>query len=54
MAPQSAQVERDGGTMVIRDAWTDNEDHDDWLVATKVGPPLERADVWAGRESAGY
>jgi hypothetical protein len=42
-------IERDGGTIVVRDVWTDNEDHAAWLVATKVGLPLERVTVWAGR-----
>ena len=45
-------VERDGATIAIRDVWTENEDHAAWLVATKVGLPLERVTVWAGRESA--
>jgi hypothetical protein len=27
-----------------------NEDHAAWLVATKVGLPLERVTVWAGRD----
>lgn len=43
-------VERDGGIIVVRDVWTENEDHAAWLVATKVGLPLERVTVWAGRE----
>ena len=43
-------VERDGATIVVRDVWTDNEDHAAWLVATKVGLPLERVTVWAGRD----
>jgi hypothetical protein len=38
-------VERDGATIVIRDVWTENEDHAAWLVATKVGLPLERVTV---------
>jgi hypothetical protein len=42
-------IERDGGTIVVRDVWTENEDHAAWLVATKVGLPLERVTVWAGR-----
>jgi hypothetical protein len=42
-------VERDGATIVVRDVWTENEDHAAWLVATKVGLPLERVTVWAGR-----
>lgn len=46
-------VERDGATIVVRDVWTENEDHAAWLVATKAGLPLERVTVWAGRDSAG-
>jgi hypothetical protein len=46
-------VERDGAIIVIRDVWTENEDHAAWLVATKVGLPLERVTVWAGRDSSG-
>ena len=42
-------IERDGDTVVVRDVWTENEDHAAWLVATKVGLPLERVTVWAGR-----
>jgi len=45
-------VERDGAVIVIRDVWTENEDHAAWLVATKVGLPLERVTVWAGRDSS--
>jgi hypothetical protein len=45
-------VERDGAIIVIRDVWTENEDHAAWLVATKVGLPLERVTVWAGRDSS--
>jgi len=44
-------VERDGRVIVVRDIWTDNEDHAAWLVATKVALPLERVTVWAGRET---
>ena len=44
-------VEQDGGVIVVRDVWTENEDHAAWLVATKVGLPVERVTVWAGRES---
>jgi hypothetical protein len=44
-------IERDGPVIVVRDVWTENEDHAAWLVATKVGLPLERVTVWAGRES---
>ena len=42
-------IERAGATIVVRDVWTDNDDHAAWLVATKVGLPLERVTVWAGR-----
>jgi hypothetical protein len=42
-------LERDGPVIVVRDVWTENEDHAAWLVATKVGLPLERVTVWAGR-----
>jgi hypothetical protein len=42
-------VERDGAVIVVRDVWTDNDDHAAWLVATKAGLPLERVTVWAGR-----
>jgi hypothetical protein len=42
-------IERDGATIVVRDVWTENEDHAAWLVATKVGLPLEKVTVWAGR-----
>jgi hypothetical protein len=42
-------IERDGGVIVVRDVWTENEDHAAWLVATKVGLSLERVTVWAGR-----
>ncbi|HEX8105288.1 MAG TPA: hypothetical protein VF533_21900 [Solirubrobacteraceae bacterium] len=44
-------VERDGRIIVVRDVWTENEDHAAWLVATKVGLPLERVTVWAGRST---
>jgi hypothetical protein len=42
-------IERDGSTIVVRDVWTENEDHAAWLVASKVGLSLERVTVWAGR-----
>jgi hypothetical protein len=45
-------VERDGAIIVIRDVWTENEDHAAWLVATKAGLHVERVTVWAGRESS--
>jgi hypothetical protein len=44
-------IERDGATIIVRDVWTENEDHAAWLVATKVGLPLERVSVWAGRDA---
>jgi hypothetical protein len=44
-------IERDGATIVVRDVWTDNEDHAAWLVATKAGLSPERVKVWAGREA---
>jgi hypothetical protein len=43
-------IERDGAVVVIRDVWTENEDHAAWLVATKVGLSPERVTVWAGRD----
>jgi len=43
-------IERDGATIIVRDVWTENEDHAAWLVATKVGLPSERVAVWAGRD----
>jgi hypothetical protein len=43
-------VECDGGVIVVRDVWTENDDHAAWLVATTVGLPLERVSVWAGRD----
>jgi hypothetical protein len=42
-------LERDGVTWIVRDVWTDNEDHAAWLVATKAGLSMERVTVWAGR-----
>ena len=42
-------LERDGQTLIVRDVWTDNEDHAAWLVATKAGLSPERVTVWAGR-----
>jgi hypothetical protein len=42
-------IERDGAVIAVRDVWTENEDHAAWLVADKVGLPLERVTVWAGR-----
>jgi hypothetical protein len=44
-------IERDGTVIAVRDVWTENEDHAAWLVATKVGLPLERVTVWAGRDA---
>jgi hypothetical protein len=40
-----------GAVIAVRDVWTENEDHAAWLVATKVGLPLERVTVWAGRDA---
>jgi hypothetical protein len=42
-------IESHGALVVVRDVWTENEDHAAWLVATKVGLPLESVTVWAGR-----
>jgi hypothetical protein len=42
-------IERDGAIVVVRDVWTENEDHAAWLVATKVGLSPESVTVWAGR-----
>jgi hypothetical protein len=42
-------IEADGGVVVVRDVWTDNEDHAAWLVGTKAGVSPERVTVWAGR-----
>jgi hypothetical protein len=42
-------IERDGAIVVVRDVWTDNEDHAAWLVATPAGLSPERVTVWAGR-----
>jgi len=44
------KIERDGSTIIVRDVWTENEDHAAWLVATKAGLSPERVTVWAGRE----
>jgi hypothetical protein len=44
-------VERDGPVIVVRDVWTENEDHAAWLVATKAGLSPELVTVWAGRDS---
>jgi hypothetical protein len=44
-------IERVGEVIAVRDVWTENEDHAAWLVATKVGLPLERVSVWAGRDA---
>ena len=41
-------VEQDGAIVVVRDVWTENEDHAAWLVATKAGISPERVTVWAG------
>jgi hypothetical protein len=42
-------IERDGPTIIVRDVWSENEDHAAWLVATKAGLSPERVTVWAGR-----
>jgi hypothetical protein len=44
-------IDRVGAAIAVRDVWTENEDHAAWLVATKVGLPLERVTVWAGRQA---
>jgi hypothetical protein len=44
-------IETDGPVIVVRDVWTENEDHAAWLVATKAGLSPERVTVWAGRDS---
>jgi hypothetical protein len=44
-------IERDAGVIVVRDVWTENEDHAAWLVATKAGLPIEAVTVWAGRDA---
>ena len=44
-------IERDGPTIIVRDVWTENEDHAAWLVATKAGLSPERVTVWAGRDA---
>ena len=44
-------LERDGAIIVVRDVWTENEDHAAWLVATKAGLSPEQVTVWAGREA---
>jgi hypothetical protein len=44
-------IEHDGALIVVRDVWTENQDHAAWLVATKVGLPLDAVTVWAGREA---
>jgi hypothetical protein len=44
-------IERVGAVIAVRDVWTENEDHAAWLVATKVGLPLEQVTVWAGRRA---
>ena len=44
-------VEHDGATIIVRDVWTENEDHAAWLVASKLGLSPARVTVWAGRDS---
>ena len=46
-------IELDGAIVVVRDVWTENEDHAAWLVATKAGLSPERVTVWAGRDRRG-
>lgn len=46
-------IERDGALFVVRDDWTENEDHAAWLVATNVGVPLESVTVGLGAERSG-
>ena len=46
-------IERDGALFVVRDDWTENEDHAAWLVATKVGVPLESVTVGLRAERSG-
>jgi hypothetical protein len=41
-------VENDGAVIVVRNVWTENQDHAAWLVATKVGLSPESVTVWAG------
>jgi hypothetical protein len=43
-------IEGQGAIVVVRDVWTENEDHAAWLVATKAGLSPERVTVWAGRD----
>ena len=44
-------IERAGEIVVVRDVWTENEDHAAWLVAMKAGVPTEAVTVWAGRDA---
>jgi hypothetical protein len=45
-------IEGDSALIVVRDVWAWNENSTaSWLLATKVGLPLERVTVWAGRET---
>jgi hypothetical protein len=37
--------------IAVRDVWTEDHDHAAWLLATKVGLPLERVTVWARRDA---
>jgi hypothetical protein len=46
-------IERDGALFVVRDDWTENEDHAAWLVASKVGVPLESVTVGLRAERSG-
>jgi hypothetical protein len=45
------KIERDGPVIIVRDVWTENEDHAAWLVATTAGLSPERVTVWAGRDA---
>jgi hypothetical protein len=43
---QGWKIDTDGGTVVVRNVWTENDDHAAWLVASKVGLQLERVTVY--------
>ena len=43
-------IEHDGPVFIVRDVWSENQDHAAWLVATKVDLSPERVKVWAGRQ----
>ena len=44
-------IERAGARIAVRVVWTENEVDAGSLVSTKVGLPLERVTVWAGRDA---